>query len=226
MSYRLPTVSQFKSQFSRDFPYAVPAWGAEIALTLTAGVVTAVALVKGGQGYKTAPTLSIQGSSGSGCVLACTVAFGAVATVSVTSGGSGYSPDSRVIATGGAGDDTDTTRVMDGDIEGALFDASYNVSQALFDTEPSFQRAFNYLAAHNLVEKLLASGEGLASQYNWLTASKSIGSLQESFQIPERVSKDPMLSSYSKTRYGAMYLQIISPLLIGACFASYRKTLP
>ena len=77
-----------------------------------------------------------------------------------------------------------------------------------------------------LVEKLLASGEGLVSQYNWLTASKSVGSLQESFQIPEKISKDPMLSSFSKTRYGAMYLQIISPLLIGACFTSYRQSLP
>lgn len=226
MSYRLPTVSQFKAQFPRDFPYAVPAWGAEIAPTLTAGVVTAVTLAKGGQGYKTTPTLSIESSSGSGCVLACTIASGAVTGVSITSGGSGYSSDARVIVTGGAGDPTDQTRVTDADIEGALFDASYNVSQALFDTEPAFQRAFGYLTAHNLVEKLLASGEGLASQYNWLTASKSIGSLQESFQIPERISKDPMLSAYSKTRYGALYLQIISPLLIGACFASYRKTLP
>lgn len=226
MSYRLPTVSQFKSQFSRDFPYAIPAYGAELRLTLTAGVVTAVSVLKGGQGYKTTPALTVESKSGQDAVLAATIANGAVTAVAITDGGSGYSSDARVIVSGGAGDGTNDKYVMDSDIEGAIFDASFNVSQALFDGEPQFQRAFNYLAAHNLVEKLLAAGEGLVSQYNWLTASKSVGSLQESFQIPERISKDPMLSAYSKTRYGAMYLQIISPLLIGAMFTSYRKSLP
>lgn len=223
--YSFPTVSSFKAQFSRDFPYAVPAWGGEIALTLTAGAVTAAVVANAGFGYKDKPTLTVQDKSGIGCTLDCTVQGGKIATVAITAAGSGYSKPS-VLVTGGAGDETDLTRVLDSDISGAFADARYNVSQALFDSEEKFQRAYNYLAAHCLVEKLLASAEGLASQYNWLTASKSVGSMQEAFQIPERIAKDPFLASLSKTRYGARYLEIITPLLVGNVFTSFRQTLP
>lgn len=226
MPYATPTVSEFKSQFSRDFPYAVPAWGAVITLTLTAGVVTAVALVNGGQGYKETPTLSIESTSGSGCVLAPTISNGKITAVAITSGGNGYSSDARVIVSGGAGDDTDLTRVTDTDIQQAIFAAGYNTSQALFDSQARWSYAYNYLAAHMLVEKLLAAGEGLVSQYNWLTASKSVGSMQEAFVIPDKIMKDPFLAPLSKTRYGATYLTIIAPQLCGAMFPGPRRSLP
>lgn len=226
MPYTTPTVSEFKSQFPRDFPYAVPAWGAVITLTLTAGVVTAVALRSGGQGYKELPTLTVESTSGSGCVLTPTILAGKVATVALTNGGSGYSSDARVIVSGGAGDDTDLSRVTDTDLQQALFAAGYNTSQALFDSQARWSYAYNYLAAHMLVEKLLAAGEGLVSQYNWLTASKSVGSMQEAFAIPDKIMKDPFLAPLSKTRYGATYLTIIAPQLCGAMFAAPRRTLP
>lgn len=225
MPYATPTVDQFKAQFPRDFPYAVPAWGAVIALTVTAGVVTGAVVVSPGQGYKILPTLTIADETGSGAVLAPTIAGGRVTGVAITSGGTLYT-EPTVTVSGGAGDNTDFTRVTDSDLTGAIFDAQYNVSQALFDGQAQFSRAFLYLAAHNLVEKLLAAGEGLASQYNWLTASKSVGNVAESFNIPERIAKDPMLAAYSKTRYGALYLQIISPLLVGGMFTTHRTTQP
>jgi len=225
MSYSIPTVDNFKSQFPRDFPYAVPAWGAQGAAVVSGGVLTAVNLLSGGQGYKEPPVVAVKDATGAIAQVTATVAKGLVTGFTVVQGGSGYSAP-QIALSGGAGDNSDLTRVTDNDISGAIFDAQYNVSQALFDSQAQFSRAFLYLAAHNLVEKLLAAGEGLASQYNWLTASKAVGSVQESFQIPERISKDPMLAAYSKTRYGALYLQIISPLLIGGVFTSYRRTLP
>lgn len=225
MPYAIPSVSDFKSQFNRDFPYAVPAWGAAGVATLAAGVIASVAVTNGGQGYKTAPIVTITDPTGSGAAITATIASGKVTGFTVTAGGAGYSAPIFTIS-GGAGDDTDLTYVVDADIQGAIFDAQYNVSQALFTSQADFSRAFLYLAAHNLVERLLAGGEGLASQYNWLTASKTVGSVQESFQIPEKISKDPLLSMYSKTRYGMLYLQIIVPLLIGGFFPSYRRTLP
>jgi len=225
MPYSTPSVDDFKSQFPRDFPYAVPAWGAAGTLIVSGGAVVGVRLKAGGQGYKTVPQLIVDDITGTGAVLAGAIANGSVTGLIVINGGSNYQNPTLTIS-GGAGDNTDLTRVTDNDISGAIFDAQYNVNQALFDGQAQFSRAFLYLAAHNLVEKLLAAGEGLASQYNWLTASKAVGSVQESFQVPERISKDPMLSAYSKTRYGALYLQIISPLLIGGVFTSYRRTLP
>lgn len=225
MPYALPTVSQFKSQFARDFPYAVPAWGAQVTLTVASGVVTAAAVVSGGQGYKDLPTLTVADSEGAGCVLTPTISGGQLTGVVVTSGGTNY-VEPTVTVSGGAGDETDLSRVTDADIQQAILDTSYNVSQGLFENQQKFQNAFNYLAAHNLVEKLLAAGEGLVSQYNWLTGSKSVGNMQEAFIVPDRISRDPMLSAYSKTRYGMMYLQIISPLLIGGVFTSFRRTMP
>lgn len=225
MPYSIPAVDDFKAQFPRDFPYAVPAWGAQGAVTAVAGVITAVAVTAGGQGYTAAPTVTVTDSAGTGAVILAVLTGSKVTGFTVSNGGSGYVAPVISIS-GGAGDNSDLTRVTDNDVTGAIFDAQYNVSQALFDSQAQFSRAFLYLAAHNLVEKLLAAGEGLASQYNWLTAAKGVGSVTESFHIPERISKDPMLSAYSKTRYGALYLAIISPLLIGGVFTSYRQSLP
>lgn len=225
MAYPNPSVSAFKAMFARDFPWAVPAWGAAGTVTLVNGVITAIALASGGVGYTSAPTVTVQDSTGSGATVTTTIANGKVATFVVSVGGANYRAPTLIIS-GGAGDESDLSRVRDDDIVGAQADAGFNVNQELFDSQGNWNRAFNYLTAHMLVEKLLAAGEGLASQYNWLTGSKSVGDVSESFVIPDRIKDDPMLAAFSKTRYGAMYLQIISPLLIGNVSTQFRQSLP
>ena len=124
------------------------------------------------------------------------------------------------------GDATDLEKVTDTDIAGAIQDAQFNVNPGLFPDQPSFTRAFLYLAAHQLVEKILMAAAGVQSQYSWLTAAKGAGGVTESFVIPEKVKEDPFLAHFSKTRYGAMYLQIVSPLLVGNVGSVFRATLP
>ena len=230
MPFTIPTVSDFKSQFSRDFPYAVPAYGASgIASINISGVVTSISLGAGGFGYSTVPTVIVgaaPGDLGTGATAIANIAGGQVTGFTVTNGGSNYGQPPIITITGGAGDPSDLSKVTDNDISGAIFDAQFNINQALFPTQQFFSRAFLYLAAHQLVEKLLAAQEGMGSQYSWLTVSKSIDSVTEGFQIPERIAQDPMLSHFSKTRYGAMYLQIISPQLIANVFVAFRETLP
>lgn len=225
MSYNQPSVSDFKVQFRRDFPYAVPAAGGAGNVTKVAGVITAIAVAAGGWGYSKAPTVTVKDKNGTGAVITTTVSEGAITSFVVGNGGTGYSDPSLVIS-GGAGSNSDLKRVIDDDIDGAFQDASFNMNEGLFSSQSEFSRAFNYLSAHMLVEKLLASGEGLASQYNWLTQSKTVGDISESFQIPDRILKDPMLAGFSKTRYGAMFLSIISPLLIGNMATQFRQSLP
>ncbi len=225
MGYPNPSVSAFKQQFARDFPWAVPAWGAAGTVTKVNGVITAIVIVAGGNGYKTKPTVTLVDATGTGATFTATVAKGKVTAVAVDTGGTGYS-NPTLVFTGGAGDESDLNLVRDDDIEQAQADASFNVNQELFDSQGGWNRAFNYLTAHYLVEKLLAAGEGLASQYNWLTASKSVGDVSESFVIPDRIKDDPMLAAFSKTRYGAMYLSIISPLLIGNVATQFRQSMP
>lgn len=228
MGYSIPSVSDFKAQFPRDFPWAVPAWGATAgAVTVVAGVITAIAAGAPGRGYESAAKTVVAAieNGGAGAVITPVVANGQITGFVVTNGGTGYSKPTIDIS-GGAGDDTNLSFVTNGDIMGALFDAGYNVNEDLFSTQPEFARAFNYLAAHMLVEKTLAAVQGLGAQYTWLTQSKSVGNVMQSFAIPKKILDDPLLSQFSTTRYGAMYLQIITPFLVGNFHASFRQSLP
>lgn len=228
MAFTLPTVSDFKSQFDRDFLFAVPAYGAALSLTVAAGVVTAVTVLDGGTGYENAPAIKLVdsvGSSGSGAVFVATVAGGNVIGVAISSGGTGYGQPTAIIS-GGAGDDSREDYVRDRDITRAIGDASLNVNQALFPDQASFSQAFGYYCAHCLVERLRAAGEGLRSQFNWLNQSKTVGDVSASYQIPKQILNDPFLALISQTTYGARYLEIITPFLRGNMFASFRRTLP
>lgn len=226
MSFTIPSVSEFKAQFPRDFPYAVLAWGAAIRLTIVAGVVTAADILSGGQGYASAPTLTLLDEVGAGFTAIVTVAVGKVTNVTITTGGTGYSTATVPVFTGGAGDDTDLKKVRDTDILGAQQDAHFNVGQGLFDYQTNWARAYNYATAHCLVQKLIAGGEGIYSQFNWLTAGKGVDGVSQQFAIPDKIMADPFLSMYSTTKYGMMYLQIIAPLLIGNMITTHRETLP
>lgn len=105
--------------------------------------------------------------------------------------------------------------VMDSDITKAIFQASFNVNESLFADETSFKFAFNYLAAHYLVMNLKASSQGLNGGFSWLESSKSVGSVSQSFAIPQSILDHPILSMFSKTSYGAMYLSLVLPLTYG-----------
>ncbi len=71
--------------------YTSAGTGAEAAVTvLTSGAVTTIAIVAGGTGYTTAPTVFLSGGSGSGATATAHVAGGTVTGINVTSGGSGY----------------------------------------------------------------------------------------------------------------------------------------
>jgi hypothetical protein len=226
VAYNLPTVSDFKSQFPRDFPYAVPAWGAKAGTAvLAAGVIQTIPVTAGGQGYASPPTVTVVDASGTGATVTAVMTGNKVTSLTVGSGGTGYTAPTFLFI-GGAGDDSRLDMIVDADIAGGITDAQYNGSQALFDTQASYARAFMYLAAHCMIEKIQMAGQGLASQYNWLTAAKGVGDVSSSFQIPEKIIRDPMLAMFSTTRYGAMYLQIISPLLVGNITTAHRQTLP
>jgi len=228
--YTIPSVSNFKQQFVRDFPYAVTAYGAAATGTLSGNTLGSVTVIGGGAGYRVAPTVVFTNqpgdTTGAGAAGTAVVGNGTVISVTVTAPGANYILPPLISFVGGAGDDTNQKFVTDEDIAGAILDAQFNINPGLFENNTYFQRAFLYLAAHQLVEKLLMAVEGLASQYNWLTNSKGVGSVNESFTIPEYIKDNPFLANLSKTRYGAMYVQIIWPLLIGNVHSAPRFTLP
>lgn len=220
MSYAFPTVSQFKGNFRRDFPYAVPAFGGAGLAILSGGSVGSIAVSCGGTGYTEPPTVSLQNqpgdTTGSGAVAVAVVENGAVTAFTISAAGSGYILPPLVDLSGGAGDDSNLEKVTDWDIQGGIEDASFNVNPGLFADQAQFQRAFLYYAAHQMVSKLQASAAGVQSQYEWLTTSKTVGDVSQSFAVPKELLEDtPWLADMSKTRYGALYLNIVGPLLIG-----------
>ena len=116
--------------------------------------------------------------------------------------------------------------VTDADLRGAILDAQAHVNQDLFGTQASYSRAFLFLAAHNLVQNLLAAGSGVRAAGDWLTTGKSVGDLAESYAIPKQILEDPFLAILSKTRYGMRYLQLVVVFAKGNMMATFRQTLP
>ena len=124
------------------------------------------------------------------------------------------------------GDPGNLEKVTDDDIAGAILDAQFNINPGLFANQAMFSRAFLYLAAHQLVEKLLMGAAGVQSQYSWLTAAKSAGDVSLTSSIAEMIRENPFLAHLSATRYGAMYCQIVAPLLVGNVSSVHRVTQP
>lgn len=105
--------------------------------------------------------------------------------------------------------------VTDDDIEKAFILARANFNDGLFSTDDQLKATFMYLAAHFLVDDRKLAVEGLGSAGNYPVSSRSVGSVSESYAIPDWILRDPNLGAYATTRYGQKYLALIKPLLIG-----------
>jgi hypothetical protein len=116
-----------------------------------------------------------------------------------------------------------TDVVMDSDIQSALNDAGFNFPR-LFTNQVNFTTAYLNLAAHWLVTNLGNSTKGLAGQFTWLTQSKSVGNVSEAFGIPQYILDKPAFAMLCKTRYGAKYLALLLPSLVGQTFSVGRRT--
>lgn len=111
-----------------------------------------------------------------------------------------------------------TKHVLDADIDRALAEADASFNEALWSTQDKYTLAYLLLTAHNLVMDLRASSQGISGQFSWLQASKSVGSVSESFSIPQKVLDHPVFAVLSKTTYGAKYLAMLLPLITGPVF--------
>lgn len=120
-----------------------------------------------------------------------------------------------------ATDQTDMSKVRDVDIQRGLNSAGLNFNEALWPSQAAFAEPYLLLAAHFLCVNLLNSSQGLGSQSTWLFSNKGTGSIHGAFAIPEQVREDMFLSRMATTGYGAEYLGILAPLLVGN-FANAR----
>lgn len=229
MAYTQPTADDFKAYFDRDFPYAVPAVGAAGQAQLTVDAVTAINVTNPGSGYDQPPTVLLvpqNGGPGTGAQATVTVSAGSILAFRVTAAGAGYTLPPIVSMFGGAGDDTDLSFVRSKDLDRALLEASANFNPCLWESQAIFTMAFLYLAAHYLCRDMITAQQGLNSRYDWNTIGKHVGNVGEQFQVPAKVLQDPAFAYYSTTGYGAKYISLIMPRLIGNVGTHFRQTLP
>jgi hypothetical protein len=120
-----------------------------------------------------------------------------------------------------AANQTDMTRVRDKDITIAVTQAAANFNVGLFANQDTYAEAFQLLTAHYLCINMLAASQGLGGSMQWLTSSKAVGNVSESYAVPEWVLRSRLLGIYAKTSYGMAYLSIVGPLLVGnvSCIA-------
>lgn len=117
-----------------------------------------------------------------------------------------------------------TATVMDSDITTGLADSTVFINPDLFESQNSYSTGFLLLAAHFMVLSLRAANQGLSGQYPWVQQSKGVGSVNESFAIPQRIMDNPEFAMLTKTYYGAKYLFLVLPALSGQMFAVCGRT--
>jgi Protein of unknown function (DUF4054) len=117
-----------------------------------------------------------------------------------------------------------TTSILDQDIAKAYQQVNVAINPGLFANQENFSIGYLLLAAHWLVTNLRASAQGLSGQYSFLQASKGVGSVNESFSIPQRILDNPYFSMLAKTNYGMMYLHLILPQLTGQVYTVHGHT--
>lgn len=116
--------------------------------------------------------------------------------------------------------------VMNQDIRKALIEATCFVNKDLFCTTGSYNQGVLLLAAHFLAMNLRASSQGISGSFPWMQTSKSVGSVSESYQIPQWIMDNPEWAMLTKTNYGAQFLFMVLPSLSGQVFTVLGRTLP
>ncbi len=119
-----------------------------------------------------------------------------------------------------------TVSVLDQDIANAFVQTNLAINQAQWPDQGSYTLGYLLLSAHFMVLNLRASSQGLNGQWNWAQNSKAVGSVNEGFEIPERIKQNPDFMAYYKTNYGAQYLNLLWPQMAGQMFTVCGTTKP
>lgn len=104
--------------------------------------------------------------------------------------------------------------IQDADIMRAFKEANVNFNAGLFGDDDTIKMVFLYLAAHYLVIDLNNAMNPLGMGFMGFTQSKSVGSVSQSFALPQWMLNNAILSQYAQTGYGRKYLSLIQPYLV------------
>ena len=121
----------------------------------------------------------------------------------------------------------DDDYVLDEDILKAFDEASLIFNETLFgESEEDKKLAFLYLTAHYVVTDLDNAQKSMNTGSTGSIASRSVGNVSESYNIPKWMVENEILAPLANTSYGRKYFSIVSPRLIAPTFAVKGATLP
>lgn len=112
-------------------------------------------------------------------------------------------------------DDSVLNYTQDADILEAINEAFVNFNEGLFKDEATAKLVFLFLVAHYLT---IDFGIATGNIQLGLTTSKSVGSVSESYSVPNWLLNNAALSAYATTPYGIKYASLIRPYLVGNFF--------
>lgn len=115
---------------------------------------------------------------------------------------------------------TEIDKVRDKDIQAALDNAAMLQNSSIWDSAANAKTAFYLLTAHCLCKIVdsgggLDQGRGLRSTGKSPIASKGVGGMNISYSLPADLAENPILNDLMTTGYGKMYLQLLTPRLVG-----------
>ena len=110
------------------------------------------------------------------------------------------------------------------DITNAFAEAQVVFNPGLFTTAAVITLAYLYLTAHYLVNDLRTAAQGVESGGSFPLASRSVGSMSETYMVPDRYKDSPQLAFFTTTGYGQKFLSLVLPNLVGNFGAVYGGT--
>lgn len=117
------------------------------------------------------------------------------------------------------------TSVLDADIGKAYGQTNVNFPQDLWADQGTYTIGYFLLSAHYLVMDLRMASQGISGQFSWVQTSKSVGSVSEGLQVPQRIMDNPEWAMLTKTNYGAKFLMLVLPQMCGQMFNAFGNTL-
>ena len=123
-------------------------------------------------------------------------------------------------------DDDELNYIIDADIERAFREATISFREGLTESCEERQDFDLYLSAHYLALDIRNALQGVNSSAPTTVSARSVGSVSESYAIPEAWTKSAVLSFYTTTYFGLNYLSFVYPRMIGNVIAVAGATTP
>lgn len=116
--------------------------------------------------------------------------------------------------------------ICDEDITAAFAEAMVLFNPALFGTDASVTLGFLYLTAHFLCNDINAARSGVNGTGRFPLSARTVGSVSESYSIPNAYMESPILAGYTSSSYGMKYLAMILPKITGNMAAVFGGSQP